>query len=134
MKVPFNYLNHQFNNKKKYFKEWSKLINSSEFTLGPFVKEFEKKFANYIGVKHCISTNNGTDALILSLKSLGIGKGDEVITVSNSFYATAGAISACGAKIITFIFYFLAGVLEIKTQLGRSLTRRRQLRRPSTIG
>ena len=100
MKVPFNYLNYQFNNKKKYFEEWSKLINSSEFTLGPFVKEFEKKFANYIGVKHCISTNNGTDALILSLKSLGIGSGDEVITVTNSFYATAGAISACGAKIV----------------------------------
>ena len=56
-----------------------------------------KKFANYIGVKHCISTNNGTDAIILSLKALGIKKGDEVITVCNSFYATAGAIAACDA-------------------------------------
>ena len=100
MKVPFNYLNYQFQNKKKYFVEWSKLIDSSEFTLGPYIEKFEKLFAKYIGLKHCISTNNGTDALILSLKSLGVKKGDEVITVCNSFYATAGAIDACGAKIV----------------------------------
>ncbi len=100
MIVPFNYLNYQFKNKKKYFAEWSKLIDTSEFTLGPFIEKFEKKFSKYIGIKHCISTNNGTDALILSLKSLGIKKGDEVITVCNSFYATAGAIEACGAKIV----------------------------------
>ena len=83
---------------KKFFTEWSKLIDTTEFTLGSKVLEFEKKFANYIGVKYCISTNNGTDALILSLKSIGIGKDDEVITVTNSFYASAGAIVACGAK------------------------------------
>ena len=100
MKVPFNYLDNQFKNKKKYFNEWSKLIDSSEFTLGPFISRFEKSFAKYIGVKHCISTNNGTDALILSLKSLGVKKGDEVITVCNSFYASAGAIIACGAKVV----------------------------------
>jgi aminotransferase EvaB len=100
MKVPFNYLNYQFKDKKKYFTEWTKLINSSEFTLGPYVTKFEKLFAKYVGLKHCISTNNGTDALILSLKSLGVKKGDEVITVCNSFYATAGAIDACEAKII----------------------------------
>ena len=100
MIVPFNYLNYQFKDKKKYFAEWSKLIDTSEFTLGPFIEKFEKKFSKYVGVKHCISTNNGTDALILSLKSLGIKSGDEVITVCNSFYATAGAIEACGAKIV----------------------------------
>ena len=100
MIVPFNYLKNQFKDKKEYFKEWSKLIDSSEFTLGPYLEKFEKKFSKYIGVKHCISTNNGTDALILSLKSLGVKKGDEVISVCNSFYATAGAIQACGAKII----------------------------------
>ena len=72
-------------------------MKTTEFTLGPFVNEFEKTFAKYIGVKYCISTNNGTDALILCLKSLNIGKGDEVITVCNSFYATVGAIVACGA-------------------------------------
>ena len=55
---------------------------------------------SFVNSKYCISTNNGTDALILSLKALNIGKGDEVITVCNSFYATAGAIAAVGAKIV----------------------------------
>ena len=98
MKIPFNYLPYQFKNTKAYFNGWKKLIKSCEFTLGPYVEKFEKNFSKFVGVKHCISTNNGTDALVLALKSLGIKKGDEVITVCNSFYATAGAIVACGAK------------------------------------
>ena len=98
MKIPFNYLPLQFKNTTIYFKEWKKLIKSCEFTMGPFVKKFENNFSKFIGVKHCISTNNGTDALMLALKSLNIKKDDEVITVCNSFYATAGAIVACGAK------------------------------------
>ena len=98
MKIPFNYLPQQFKNTKPYFKEWSKLIRSTDFTLGKFVYNFEKKMTKYLKVKHCISTNNGTDALRLCLKSLGVSKGDEVITVCNSFYATVGAIVDCGAK------------------------------------
>ena len=100
MKVPYNYLPLEFKKNKKIFNEWKKLIKSSDFTLGKYVNEFEKKFAKYIGAKYSISTNNGTDALILSLKSLGVKKGDEVITVCNTFYATVGAIVACGAKPI----------------------------------
>jgi len=98
MKIPFNYLPYQFKENKIYFKEWKKLIRSCEFTLGPYVEKFEREFSKFIGVKHCISTNNGTDALVLALKSLGVKANDEVITVCNSFYATAGAIVACGAK------------------------------------
>ncbi len=98
MKVYYNYLPDQFSDTKEIFKDWKRLILSSEFTLGSFVKEFEEKFAKYINVKHCISTNTGTDALIIALKSLGIKKGDEIITVCNSFYATAGAICALNAK------------------------------------
>ncbi len=98
MKVPFNYLPFQFSEVGPYFSEWKKMIKSTEFTLGKYVEEFEKNFAKYIGVKHCISTNNGTDALILSLKALNIKEGHEVITVCNSFYATTGAIVECGAK------------------------------------
>ena len=100
MKVKYNYLPDEFKYPKKIFSEWKKLIYSTEFTIGYKVEEFEKKFARYIGTKYCISTNNGTDALFLSLKSLGVKKGDEVITVSNTFYATVGAIVACGAKPI----------------------------------
>ena len=65
MKVPFNYLPYQFKNNKIYFRGWKKLIKSCEFTLGPYVEKFENNFAKYIGVKHCISTNNGTDARYL---------------------------------------------------------------------
>ena len=95
--VPYNYLPEQFKNRNDIFNEWEKLAQSSEFTLGPKVMEFEKNFAAFVGAKYCIATNNGTDALILALKALGIKKGDEVITVPNSFYATTGAIVACGA-------------------------------------
>ena len=98
MFVPYNYLPYEFRNTRIIFKEWKKLIKTTDFTLGSKMLEFEKKFSKYIGVKYCVATNNGTDALILSLKALGIKKGDEVITVCNTFYATVGAIVACGAK------------------------------------
>lgn len=98
--VPYNYLPNQFANRLDIFNEWKKLTDTSEYTLGPKVEEFERNFASFVGAKYCISTNNGTDALILALKSLGITAGDEVITVPNSFYATTGAIVACGAKPI----------------------------------
>ena len=100
MRVPYNYLPMEFRKNNKILSRWKKLIQSTDFTLGKDMIEFEKKFAKYIGAKYVISTNNGTDALILSLKSIGVKKGDEVITVSNTFYASAGAIVACGAKPI----------------------------------
>jgi len=96
--VPYNYLPEQFSDHSKFFELWRPVLESGEFTLGPFVEKFEKRFASYIGSKYCIATNNGTDALILSLRALGIGPGDEVITPCNSFYATSGAIVAVGAK------------------------------------
>lgn len=98
MKVPYNYLPMQFANTEEIFNQWRELIASTDFTLGAYIEKFEHEFARYIGSKHCIATNNGTDALILGLRALGIGPGDEVITVCNSFYATTGAIVAVGAK------------------------------------
>ncbi len=97
MKIKYNYLPQEFSDFGDIFRRWEELIKSTEFTLGKFVIEFEKKFAKFMDSKYCISTNNGTDALILALRCLGIGKGDEVITVTNSFYATVGAIVAVGA-------------------------------------
>jgi len=97
MNVNYNYLPQEFNKPGAIINDWKKLIKSSDFTLGKFVEDFEKKLAKFLGAKHCISTNNGTDALILCLKALKIGKGDEVITVANTFYATVGAIVAVGA-------------------------------------
>ena len=71
-KIPFNYLPNEFNPRSniKIFNNWKKLIKSNEFTLGPFLEKFEKKLSKYIGVKYCVATNNGTDALILCLKAL----------------------------------------------------------------
>ena len=98
MKVNYPYLHQQFKNYKPFFKDLEELVKSGQFTLGPYVEKFEKKFAKFIGMKYAIGTNNGTEALTLSLKSLNIGQGDEVITVANTFIATVGAIVATGAK------------------------------------
>ena len=73
------------------------VLSSANYILGKNVVEFEKEFAEYIGVKHAISVGNGTDALVIALKSMGIGKGDEVITTPFTFFATAESISAVGA-------------------------------------
>ena len=97
MRVPYNYLPMQFAEYSAVASGWDELIKSSEFTLGSFVERFEREFAEYVGARHCVATNNGTDALILSLKALGVGPGDEVITPCNSFYATTGAVVAVGA-------------------------------------
>lgn len=68
------------------------------FVLGEEVKKFEDDFSNYIGSKYSISLNSGSDALFLAIKSLGIGKGDEVITVSHTFISTVDGIVKNGAK------------------------------------
>lgn len=96
-KINYNYLPQEFADVEDIITDWRALIKTCDFTLGHAVAKFEEEFAQFVGAKHCISTNNGTDALILSLKAFGIGRGDEVITVANTFYATAGAIAAVGA-------------------------------------
>jgi dTDP-4-amino-4,6-dideoxygalactose transaminase len=75
-----------------------RVLRKSSFILGPEVVAFEQEFASYVGATECIAVNNGTTALQLVLAGLGIGPGDEVITVANTFIATAEAISAVGAR------------------------------------
>ncbi|MCU1306233.1 MAG: DegT/DnrJ/EryC1/StrS aminotransferase [Acidobacteriaceae bacterium] len=75
-----------------------RVLRKSSFILGPEVVGFEQAFASYVGASECIAVNNGTTALQLVLAALGIGPGDEVITVANTFIATAEAISAVGAR------------------------------------
>lgn len=74
------------------------VINETAFIKGKHVENFENNFAEYCGVKYCIGVGNGTDALFIALKALGIGPGDEVITAANSFIATSEAITMTGAK------------------------------------
>jgi len=75
-----------------------RVLKKSSFILGPEVVAFEQAFAQYVGAKECLAVNNGTTALQLVLEALEIGPGDEVITVANTFIATAEAISAVGAR------------------------------------
>jgi dTDP-4-amino-4,6-dideoxygalactose transaminase len=74
------------------------IIKNSSFILGDAVSEFETEFASKCNVNHCISTANGTDSIYIILKSLGIGLGDEVITVANSWISSSETISQTGAK------------------------------------
>ena len=75
-----------------------RVMNSGHFIGGEEVKNFEKSFAEACNVLYAVGCNSGTDALVLALRALDIGPGDEVITSSFSFFATAEAISNVGAK------------------------------------
>ncbi len=76
------------------------VIAKKAFIRGPFVDEFEENFARVTGIKHVVGVGNGTDALFIALKTLGIKEGDEVITAANSFIASSEAISMTGAKVV----------------------------------
>ena len=76
---------------------FARVLGNTSFILGADVAEFEASFARFAGVPHCIGVANGTDALELALRSLGVGAGDEVVVPTNSFIASALAISRAGA-------------------------------------
>jgi len=98
LKINHSYLVEQFADYTKVFKEIEKVVKKGDYTLGKEVDLCEKNFARRTGAKFAISVGNGTDALLLSLKALGIGPGDEVITVPYTFVATVGSIVTAGAK------------------------------------
>jgi dTDP-4-amino-4,6-dideoxygalactose transaminase len=77
---------------------FTRVLSSGQFVLGDDIAKFEKRFATLCGTRFAISVNSGTDAMILSLRSLDIGPGDEVITAPNSYIATAAAIALVGAR------------------------------------
>src|SRR5437667_7603346 len=99
MKVPFLDLKaHHAPLIDKLVRAIREVIESSAFAGGPFVEKFEAEFAAYCGSQYAIGVGNGTDALWLTLLALGIGEGDEVITVPNTFIATAEAVTYCKAR------------------------------------
>lgn len=98
--VRYSYLARQFADIDKILDDVRALVRSGDFTLGAAVSEFEERFARVIGTKHAVGVGSGTDALFLSLKAVGVGPGDEVITSANTFVATAGAIATAGAKVV----------------------------------
>src|SRR5258708_29678016 len=78
----------------------NKVVEKGDFILGGEVEIFEELFASYVGVKYCIGVASGTDALLLSLRALDVGIGDEVITTPNTFIATVLPVLGLGAKLV----------------------------------
>ena len=91
IEINHNYLQKQFADYDIIFEKLKELVIKGDFTLGESVNEFEKNFAKIVGTKYAIGVGSGTDALFLSLKALGIGEGDEVITSPYGFYSTVGS-------------------------------------------
>jgi dTDP-4-amino-4,6-dideoxygalactose transaminase len=99
--VPFIDLTRQYKEiESEILSATKRIFENGRFILGEEVSTFEEEFAQYCGVRYGVGVNSGTDSLYLALKAAGIGKGDEVITVANSFIASALAISFTGAKPI----------------------------------
>jgi dTDP-4-amino-4,6-dideoxygalactose transaminase len=101
MNIPFVDLKSQYESiKGEIDRAVSTVISQTAFIGGPHLKNFEEAFARFCNVNHCIGVGNGTDAIFIALRSLGIGKDDEVITAANSFIATSEAITVAGAKAV----------------------------------
>ena len=101
MKIPFVDLKAQYLSiKDEIDTAVQNIINDTAFIKGKYVQKFEEEYSDAYGVKHCISCANGTDAIYITLKALGVGPGDEVITVANTWISTAETITQAGAKVV----------------------------------
>ena len=99
MQVPFFDLKAQYAEyRAEALKAIDEVCESQMFCLGPGVTKFEEQICDYIGCKYAIGISSGTDALLVSLMSLGVGPGDEVITTPFTFFATAASVARVGAK------------------------------------
>lgn len=101
LRVPYTYLSQEFGAtgdlQRRILEALAREMNQGRYTLGPAVQEFEERFAEFCGTRYAVGVNSGTDALKLSLRAVGVGPGDGVITVPNTFVATVGAILEVGA-------------------------------------
>lgn len=98
LEINHNYLYDQFSDRDAIWEKIREVVVRGDFTLGSEVDRFEEEFARLCGARHAIAVGSGTDALLLSLKAVGVDKGDEVITTPYTFYATIGAIVTAGAR------------------------------------
>jgi len=97
LKVRYSYLAQQFSDCEDLWDKLKAFVATGDFTLGKPLQEFEEAFAKLVGARYAIGVNSGTDAIKLSLKAVGVGHGNEVITTANTFVATVGAIAELGA-------------------------------------
>ncbi len=101
MKIPLMDIQAQYLSVKNEIDEVvHKVMNEAGFIGGPEKDNFEKEYSELFGARHTIGVGNGTDAIFLVLKALGIGPGDEVVTAANSFIASSEAVTAVGAKVV----------------------------------
>lgn len=101
MKVPFQDLHAQYLSiKEEIDNSIAQVLETSAFVRGPFVEKFEQEFSDMLGVKHCTSCANGTDAIFLCLKALNIQPGDEVIVPAHSWISTSEVVSMAGGTVI----------------------------------
>ncbi len=101
MKIPFVDLKAQYRGlKKEIDKAIESVIEETAFIRGKFVESFEEDFRQRLNVNHCISVANGTDAIYIALRALGIGQGDEVITTAMSWISTSEVIAQTGAQVV----------------------------------
>ncbi len=106
--------------KKEVISKFEEIYEKNQFICGEECKAFEEEFAQYCGVKHCVGCGNGLDAIYLILKAYGIGRGDEVIVPSNTFIATALAVSNVGATPVfvePVLKYFNIDVSKIEEKI-----------------
>src|SRR3954469_12289481 len=76
----------------------AEVARSGRYILGPEVEAFEREFADFCGARHCVGVGNGTDAITISLRAVGVQPGDDVVVPSFTFYASAEAIANMGAR------------------------------------
>ena len=120
MNIPFVDLKAQYHSIKKDIDHAiASVIEDTAFIKGKYVQQFENEFAELYGVKHCVGVANGTDAIYIIMKMLGIKEGDEVITVANSWISTSETISQTGATpvFIDADEYFTIDVSKIESKI-----------------
>jgi dTDP-4-amino-4,6-dideoxygalactose transaminase len=101
MKIPFVDLHAQYLSiKPEIDAAIAEVIATSAYIRGPFVDSFEAKWAAAVGVKHCVSVGNGTDAIYIALCGLGVKRGDEVITSAHSWIASSEVITQAGGRVV----------------------------------
>ena len=101
MRIPFVDLKRQYLNlREELLENYDRVLQSGNYVLSEELKLFEENFAKYCGARYAVGVGNGSDALFLSLKALGLGPGDEVLTAPNSFISTAWAVVHTGAKLV----------------------------------
>jgi len=101
MKIPFVDLHAQYLTiKDEIDSAIAEVIAKSAYIRGPFVDRFEAEYAAAMGMNHCVSCANGTDALYICMKGLGVQPGDEVITTAHSWISTSETITQAGGKVV----------------------------------